>query len=152
MLEKMVTIELPESAYRRLQRAAELTHRSLGDVLISALSLDETIPPNLPTPIADELVAMAMLNDAALQGMVESSLTPAQARRLRQLTHAAGERSLTPEETSALDELTELYDRSVLRRARAFALLAYRGYGLPTHNNLPPATVNNKDENSPEAG
>jgi len=31
MLEKTIAVELPESAFRKLERAAELTYRSVGD-------------------------------------------------------------------------------------------------------------------------
>ncbi|MBI3912584.1 MAG: hypothetical protein HY327_00090 [Chloroflexi bacterium] len=49
MLEKTITVTLPEAAYHRLQRAAELTHRSLDDILISALNVTLSVPSNVPS-------------------------------------------------------------------------------------------------------
>ena len=80
---------------------------------------------------------MGMLSDAALWAASESSLSPAQQRRLRQLNHAGGERALTLAERAEQTHLLDLYQRSVLRRAQALALLAYRGYDLPTRLDLP---------------
>ena len=61
-----------------------------------------------------------------LHTVTESSLSSAQRRRLDQLSHAAGERSLTTAESAEMARLVDLYDQVVLRRARALALLAQR--------------------------
>jgi hypothetical protein len=74
--------------------------------------------PDVPADLADELAAMTLFSDDALWAASESSLSPAQQRRLSQLTHAGGSRALTAAESKELAHLLDLYDRSVLRRAR----------------------------------
>ncbi len=74
---------------------------------------------------------MTMFSDEALWAASESSLSLAQQRRLSQLTHGGGSRTLTAAESSELSSLLETYDRSVLHRAKALAILAHRGYDLP---------------------
>ena len=44
---------------------------------------------------------------------------------------------MTLAERAEQTHLLDLYQRSVLRRAQALALLAYRGYDLPTRLDLP---------------
>ena len=151
MLEKTITVTLPEVAFRRLQRAAELTHRSVDDILVGALDATLSAPPDLPAELADELAAMALFSDAALQAAGESSLSPAQRRRMGQLTQAGKARPLTSAESAELAQLLEWYDRSVLRRARALAILSLRGYVLPDRVDLPDSTPDDDDYQDSQA-
>ncbi|MEW5987250.1 MAG: hypothetical protein AB1791_11490 [Chloroflexota bacterium] len=126
-----LTVEVPEPLVRRLRRIAEITHRSVEDVLTT--TVNAALPPahDLPADLADEVAALTFFNDEALWAAAESSLTPAQQRRLNQLSHAGGSRPLTRVELAEMAYLIELYDRSVVMRARALAVLAQRGYRIP---------------------
>ena len=137
MAEETVTLTFPETSYRVLKRAAELTHRSLDDLLASTLNVALSLPPELPSDLADELGAMVWYNDQALWAASESSLSPSQRRRMSQLTEAGKERPLAASETAELEHLLDEYDRSVLRRARALAILGMRGYPIPARTDLP---------------
>jgi len=132
-----VSVQLPEAIYRRLQWASELTYRPVDEILSSALTVALGVPPELPTQQQNELAAFGMLSDAALWAASESSLSPVQQRRLHQLNRAAGERTLSSSEAHEQVELLDLYQRSVLQRAQALALLAYRGYDLPDRTDFP---------------
>jgi len=66
----------------------------------------------------------------------QPSLSPAEAARLKQLNHAAGERSLTQAEVSEQAALLEACHLSVLRRAQALAILAQRGHAIPYRTSL----------------
>jgi hypothetical protein len=52
MLVSMISLELPPTLYRRLQRLVELTHRPLEKLVIEALDI------NVP-PLLDELLRKA---------------------------------------------------------------------------------------------
>ncbi len=125
-----IAVKLPTPLYRRLKRVAEITYRSVEDVLASTVDAALPLDPNLPPDVADDVAAMHLMNDDALRAAAESSLAPTQQRRLRQLTELGGQRSLLASEEAELAHLLELYDRSVLRRAKALALLSQRGYQL----------------------
>ncbi|MBI3362829.1 MAG: hypothetical protein HY023_17140 [Chloroflexi bacterium] len=126
-----VPIQLPEPLFQRLKRAADLTHRSVEE--IAATSIEAALPPatDLPPDIANELAAMQLFSDEALWAATEPSLAPTDERRLKQLNAAAGERDLTPAEDAEQQRLIDVYRRSVLRRAKAFAILAQRGHRVP---------------------
>jgi hypothetical protein len=79
----------------------------------------------------DDVAGMALMTDDALMAAADSSLSPAQQRRLQQLTEFGGQRRLSTSEEAELAHLLELYNRSVLRRAKALAILSQRGYQLP---------------------
>ncbi len=134
MSEKTITVNLPEPAFRKLQRAAELTYRSVDDILTSTINATLVAPPDLPSDLADELAAMHLLSDDALWAAAQPSLSPAEQRRLEQLNHIAGERSLTEAEAKEQAALLKAYHRSVLRRAQALAVLAQRGHPVSADN------------------
>jgi hypothetical protein len=127
----MVNVGMPIPLYNRLKRVAELTHRSVEEVLATTVNVALASDPGLPTDLANELAAMVLFSDDALWSAAESSMSPAQQRRLEQLATLADSRGLTAAESEELGHLMKLYDRSVLRRAKALAILARRGYQLP---------------------
>jgi hypothetical protein len=132
-----VIIRLPQPLFQRLQRIAETTHRSVEDVLTTTVTVALPPMPDIPDDLADELAAMVMFNDESLKAMTQSSLSAAQQERLTQLTYAGGTRPLTEAEKRELKQLLDLYDRAVLYRARALAILAQRGYDIDVVGTFP---------------
>jgi len=137
MTTQTVSVRLPKSVFLKLERTAELTHRSVEDVLVTTVNAALVEPPGLPTDLTNELAAMHLLSDEALQAMTHPSLSPADQVRLSQLNHKAGERPLAQSEEAEQEHLLTAYHRSVLRRAKALAILAQRGYPLPVETELP---------------
>jgi hypothetical protein len=136
-----VSVQVPEPIFRRLERIAAVTHRSVADVLTTSVNLALPRMSDLPEDLADDLAAMSMLSDEALWAATESAFSPAQHRRLEQLSHAGGSRPLSSIEAVELKQLLDLLDQSILRRAQACAILAYRGYDLPDQANLNNSTI-----------
>jgi hypothetical protein len=132
-----VSVQVPERLFQRLQRIAEATYRPIEDVLATTVNMALPQAPDLPPELADDLSAMTMFSDEALWAAAESSLSPSQRRRLNQLSHAGGHRSLSAAESAELAHLVDLYDRAVLRRARALAILAHRGFAVANQDNPP---------------
>ncbi len=126
----MIPIQLPEPLFQRLKCAADLTQRSVEDIAAAALEAALPLPPDLPPDIANELAAMHLFSDEALWAATAPSFSPAEEHRLNQLNMAAAERTLTPAESTEQHSLITAYRRSVLRRAKALAILAQRGHRL----------------------
>ena len=143
MSDTTITLTLPEPMFRHLQRLSEITHRPVENLVITTINVALPLDPSLPTEVANELAGMTMLSDEALWAASESALAPSEQRRLSQLNHAGDARSLTNAETAELSQLIELYDRAVLRRARALAILAFRGYAIADRTELPVADNSN---------
>jgi hypothetical protein len=115
----------------KLQRTAELTYRSVEDVLVATLNAALVAPPDIPGDMAEELAAMNLFSDEALWAATQPSFSPTEQMRLAQLNHKAGERPLTEAEQAEQARLLLAYQRSILRRAKALAVLAQRGHPLP---------------------
>jgi hypothetical protein len=131
MTVQTVSVGMPKSVFLKLERAARLTRRSVEDVLASTVNAALVEPPDLPTDLANELAAMHLFSDEALQAAAQPSLSPAEQLRLSQLNDLAGKRPLTPAEAAEQADLLAAYHRSVLRRAQSSAILAQRGHPLP---------------------
>ena len=126
-----IAVHIPESLFLKLKRAADLTHRSVEDVTVTSLEAALPAEPNLPPDIANELTAMHLFSDEALWAATAPSFSPTEEYRLTQLNTATGERDLTPAEEAEQQSLITAYQRSVLRRAKALAILAQRGHRVP---------------------
>lgn len=132
-----IPVDLPEPLYWRLQGMAAFAQRSVEEILASAISTALPPSPNLPDELADDLAEMLWLSDEMLWTAIEPTFTSAHQGRLTELNDLVGERSLTPKETAEQEQLLAAYDRSVLRRAQAFAILARRGHQIPQRSELP---------------
>jgi len=128
-----IAVELPAPLVARLKSAADLAHRSVED--LAASTLESLLPddPALPPEVSDELAAMNVFSDEALWAAAEPSFSPSEEYRLGQLNSVAGERDLTSAERSEQEALIASYRRSVVRRAKALAILARRGHRVPMH-------------------
>ena len=123
-----ITVTLPAPVLNRLRRVAELTYRSVDDVLASTVSAALAAPPDVPSELADELAAMHVLSDEALWAAAQPVISAAEQQRLHQLNHIAGERELMQAEAGEQTALLHAYHRSMLHRAQALAILAQRGH------------------------
>jgi succinate dehydrogenase flavin-adding protein (antitoxin of CptAB toxin-antitoxin module) len=126
-----VKVKLPDLLYRRLERAAAITHQSLDAVLL------QTIRGNLPPLLEDvpanesaELRALLKLNDDDLWAVARSSIDPKQWQRHKRLLRKSTAGTLSEREHSELERLRAETDRQVLRKSFALALLKWRGYAL----------------------
>ena len=131
MTVQTVSVGLPKSVFLKLERAAQLTRRSVEEVLVSTVNAALVEPPNLPTELANELAAMHLFSDEALLAAAQPSLSPSEQLRLSQLNDLAGERPVTQAEAAEQADLLAAYHRSVLRRAKVF------GYSGPARTSSP---------------
>jgi hypothetical protein len=131
-----ISVPVPEPLYRRLERVATLTRRSIADMLASAITVVLPPAPDLPEPLAEELAGMMWLSDAKLRTATRPTFAVQQQRRLHELNDAEDERPLTESEQAERARLLAEYERSVLRRAQAFAVLTQRGHRTPKYAEL----------------
>ncbi len=136
MSESTVAVRLPKLTYRKLQRAAELTYRTVDDILASAVESSLPTIADVPPELAEELTALHLFSDEALWAATKPIFSPAEQARLSQLNQTAGERDLTAVEIAEQETLLAAYHRSVLRRAQALAILSQRGHAV-TLDDLP---------------
>ncbi len=130
MSAQAVTLQLPVSLYDLLRQRAQRTRRSLEaeilDVVTSVVHPDDDLPPALRQAIAP----LQGLDDEALRRAAMDRFPEEAAVRFAELNSKQQREGLTDEETRALDGLRRGYERVMVIRAEAAALLKERGHDV----------------------
>jgi hypothetical protein len=125
-----VTLQLPDSSYKRAQRAAMLLNRSIEDLLASMLNsalpaLDET-----STNLETEMAQMPTLPDDELWRIARSQMRAEDEALLHDLLDLKAEQKLSTEEAQQLKNLHHEAGRLMVLKSQAYALLHQRGYSV----------------------
>ncbi len=140
MTTRTVTLELPETLYARLQQAAQATRSTLDQVLLRAVQIGS--PPrwdDAPAEFQFDLAALDRLNDETLWQIARSRKTEAEMEPYQEWLDKNANRLLTADERDELAKLRVEFDRAMLRKAHAAALLRWRGHPVPPAEMLPEA-------------
>ena len=130
MTVQSVTLNVPSALYDRLERRAAQTHRTVEDVLLDVLATAVPLADDLPPDLAEALSPLALLDEAALWRAARSHLSAEAAAELEALHLKRQREGLTDIETQTLARLVRQYERAMLVRAQAAALLKQRGYDV----------------------
>ncbi|MBE2235194.1 MAG: hypothetical protein IAE85_16985 [Anaerolinea sp.] len=125
-----VTINLSESVYRQIKRAADVVRRPVDEVVAEAVVAAAPIMDISTSSLRMELAQMAYLNDAALWKAARATLSKEQRQQLETLHDKQQRVGLTPGEQAQEEALRKLYRETLLVRAQAVALLQQRGYDV----------------------
>lgn len=132
-----LTVSLSETDFRRLQHAAKIAGKPVGE--IAALGLRESLPPLLeviPRQFRADLRAMESLPDDDLWEISRRVVEERDARRFRRLQKKDRIDPLTDRERQSLSELRVIVDRVMFQKAYALLLLKWRGFRVPTLSEL----------------
>jgi hypothetical protein len=130
-IDDAITIHLPGSLYRRLERLASLTSQPLERLIVKTLSSSlPPLPDDLTPALRDTLLALESLSDDELQHIAQATMPDTQYDRLTSLRDLQRERSLTIAEQADLDQLMRDANILVLKKAYAAVLLKWRGQSV----------------------
>ncbi len=132
-----ITLELSDEMLERYQRGAAIAHRSLDEFLKERLS--EALPPladDLPAPLDKELKKLEEFDDEALWQVAKSKLPPAHQRVYSRLLDKNSQGTITVQEKTELQTLGDEARCLTLKKAHACMLLQWRGYDLPSPEEL----------------
>jgi plasmid stability protein len=125
-----VTLSLPKSIYNRLRKRAEKSRRSvemeLLDMVASAMPASEELPDLLAAVIAE----LDLLDDDALWRAARTRMDADQSAQMETLHIKRQREGLSAAEEHTLSGLMLRYERSMLVRSRAAALLKTRGHDV----------------------
>jgi len=127
-----VTLQVPQSIYQSAWRTARAVKRPVEDFFVMVLKSSLPSLEGLPEEAITELTALESCTDKQLWEAARSTLSLVQRRQLSRLLHKNQAGKLTERERQKLDELIAASDRLMLRRARAYVLLKWRGYAPAT--------------------
>lgn len=130
MTVQAITLNLPKTVYKQVQRAAEKAQRPVDEVLIEAVTAVAPVMDTASEKLRAALAQMAYLNDAALWQAARATMSPDQRERLEALHHQQQRQGLTVEERTEEQALLALYRETLLIRAQAAVLLKQRGYDV----------------------
>jgi lipoate-protein ligase A len=122
-----VAIDIPQTLYSRLEKVAARMHKPVPVLL--AETLQAALPQfeeEVPESIRAEVATLADLDEVALRELAISEMADEEQQALEQLLDLQSMRLLSDEELARLEALRLEYGRILLRKARAFALLAER--------------------------
>ncbi len=124
------TVQLPDRLYAQLRRRAEQANRTVEAELVDLVATAMPEQDELSDALSVELAGLEHLGDEALWKAARSRLAATMSRRLEKLHHKRQRDGLTEMEDRALAELVRQYERAMLIRARAAALLKQRGHDV----------------------
>jgi hypothetical protein len=127
MAVQTVTVNVPGALYTRLQRRAEQANRTVEAELLDVLATAVPVADELPADLAEAVSPLALLDDEALGRAARSPLAAEAAARLEELHLKRQREGLTAAEAEALSGLVRQYERAMLVRSQAVALLHQRG-------------------------
>lgn len=120
-----VTFGVPTGLYDQLKQRAEQSSRTVEAELVDVLAA--VVPEHLPDDLAEAIAPLSLLDDAALQRAARSRLPDDLAEQLETLHLKQQREGLTDAETEQVAALVRQYERAMLVRSRAAALLKERG-------------------------
>jgi plasmid stability protein len=130
MASQSITLHLPDDLYTRLKRRAEDAHRTVEEELLEVVVSGFPESADLPDDLATAVSQLVLLPDDALWRAARSHLSSKAATRLETLHLKRQREGLDEPEAQELAGLVRQYERAMLVRARAVALLAERGYDV----------------------
>ncbi len=133
-----ITLNLPETIYDQVRRAAERIKRPIHEVMLEAVAAVAPVADTATEKLRSVLAQMVYLNDAALWRAARATMRTEQRQRLEALHDKQQRLGLTAEERVEEQALLALYDETILVRAQAAVLLQQRGYAISDLNQFAP--------------
>jgi plasmid stability protein len=125
-----VTLNVPAPLYYRLKQRADRGNRPVEAEVLDVLTTSVPVTDELPADLAEAISPLALLDDEALWRAARSRLVDDVAARLEELHLKRQREGLTDAEAQDLAGLVRQYERAVLVRAQAAALLKQRGHDI----------------------
>ncbi len=124
-----ITINVSETLYKQLRRAASLFHQPAETIIIE--SLHHTLPPlldEIPADHQNDVFQLLTMNDHDLQNEVRRTFPQEKFESYESLLERKKTTGLTSDEARILSVLRREADVLTLRRSYAAVLLKRRGY------------------------
>jgi len=130
MATQTLTLNVPENLFTCLKQRADRSNRSVEAEMLEVLASAVPLAEEFPADLTEALEPLALLDDAALWEAARHRLAPEVAAQLDQLHVKQQREGLTEGERQTLAALVRHYERSMLVRAQAAALLKQRGHDV----------------------
>lgn len=130
MPSQSIQLRVPDKLYDRLKKRAAQAQRSIETELLDVITAAVESPGELPNDLAEALGSLAVLDDEALWRAARSHLDSRLATELELLNMQRQGEGLLPSDDQRRLQLVRQYERAMLVRAQAAALLKERGHDV----------------------
>jgi hypothetical protein len=128
----IITLEMPDSVFEPLLRAAEATKQPVESLLLTNLQASLPSLDGLPPEIQRNLESLETLADELLWQVMAETVSPNHQHRLSELLGRGQSGVISEPEAAELASLQRQADLVMLRKAHAAVLLRFRGKRIPT--------------------
>jgi plasmid stability protein len=128
MSSQTLTVAVPDKMFARIRDRAQQANRTVEAEVLDVLSDALTNQDELPADLEAAVSALDLFDETALRRAFESRLSAEASEELESLHFKERREGLTPAENQRRRDLVRQYERAMLVRARAAALLHQRGY------------------------
>ena len=125
-----VTIRLPKALYEQLKARAARRQRTVADEVLDVLTGATPATEELPADLEHAIAQLVHIDDAALWQAARSRMPTEDAERLKELNLKRQRDGLNTAEQEESEALLRQYERAMLVRAQAAALLKQRGHDI----------------------
>ncbi len=130
MSTQSLTLRIPEPLYQHIKHRAEQAHRSVEEETLELLATAVPSSGNLSVELLQELESLQSLDDSRLWQIARSRFPTAAAGRLQALHEQCRRGRLNLAESEERLGLIDQYERHMVCRAQAAALLQQRGHDV----------------------
>lgn len=125
-----ITVNLPTALYSRLRRRAEQSRRTVEAELLDVITTAVPVADDLSADLDEAISPLSLLDDAALWRAARSRMADESAAQLKALRLKRQRECLMVTEDQTLAGLVRQYERVMLVRAQAAALLKQRDHDV----------------------
>ncbi|HEY7349979.1 MAG TPA: hypothetical protein VH599_16800 [Ktedonobacterales bacterium] len=130
MAQQTLTLNIPDDLYQRLQQRAAKARHTIEDEVVDMLAAGAPGDDRIPADLKEMLNSMVVLDDAALWQAARSHLSRKRSDEIEALHFKRQREGLTDAEKERLAWLMRQYERTMLIRAEAAAILKRRGHDV----------------------
>ncbi|WP_069472442.1 hypothetical protein [Candidatus Marithrix sp. Canyon 246] len=126
---KTITINLPATIYSHVERQSQLMRRSIAEELVAVVT-EYWQKEALANDIEQELTQLDLFCDSELWQAAQINVSSEKTDHMQELVEKQQSVGLTDSENQQAQLLSDLFNRMMLVRAKAAALLKKRGYDV----------------------
>jgi len=124
-----VTITLPPPVYRCVKQQSQLTHSSIAEELLAVVT-DYSLHYALTDDIEQELAQLDVLTERELWQAAQTKVSSEATDAMQALVEKQQREGLTDQERQQAHVLSHFFNRTMLVRAKAAAILKQRGHDV----------------------
>ncbi len=125
-----VTLNMPLPLYNRLKEMAAVSRRSVEAELLETIAAAMPLTDDGTLDSTELISSLALLDNDSLWRIAQTHYPAGQSTQLENLHLKRQEQGLNVVETREAADLARQYDRAMLIRAEAIALLIQRGHNV----------------------